>query len=158
LNTYGYVASNPLRYTDRFGLLDPNKPLQLKPKLNPIKPAPPGGGAGVMTGLGKALGALGLMLHSEPVGEGSDIPDSQCFDDDPCEELKRLIDQAWKRLRRAIRNQKKDLGKKGGGLGHLQNFNDTKTYLRTLIAQAESLGCDIDQRAYMFLEREFPPL
>jgi hypothetical protein len=84
MNTFGYVAGNPLRYSDQFGLLDPNKPLKFKPKLSPIKPTS-GIGVGIRAALGPIGVGIGALLHSSPVGEGSEVT-NQCESDDcpPC--------------------------------------------------------------------------
>ena len=152
-NTYLYAQANPLKYTDPTG-----EAAQAIPQAIFI------GGVTICTRFPKACARILVSAGKSIVGAFSDTNEVASSEvcpvepngEDPCAEIEKKIDAAWKKLRRGIKNQKNPKGKKGGGPGHLENFNNTKANLRKLIEQAKKYNCYIDPRAYDFLDRDFP--
>lgn len=144
LNRYAYVNGNPLHNIDPTGEFAIPFPVIVNTVAN------------------IAIQATRIILSSmirDVVKDSGVISDATCppeQDPDKCKEIQTKIDSAVKRLKRGIRNEKLNKGKKGGTLGHYQNFLDTKVYLKRLIDEAIANGCYIDEKVYDMLDRKYP--
>jgi len=154
MNLYAYVGGNPVNWIDPWGLSHSSTavydggPETIGINLPEID-APSGpaiAGAGI--GLGIAF-AVDKIIDSAK----ESALDEQCKDND-CDAIIRKIQQVMKELNRRYMHQCRD--KKNQWQSHLPAFEGKQKQLAKLVAEAESKGCPVPQKAYEWLNTACP--